>query len=856
MKARLNLQELKKLKKTLNFDDEPCGMNTKNLILTVFVVLFQASLSLQAFAIEGDKKGPKHVVTDEQGIEEPGRIGPVPQTNPVNVTGKTKGSTLPSTDRGAAPIVNLPTNGGLNSRVGKSVLAPAALPGNANTVPVPQENKVAMPPPLTNAPAVMNTSNTNVVEANAPIPKKPAPAPVELQSASFNSTIPLKPVQELSMSGLKTKSNPGASPCEDKALSEIYKLLLADNNNVIGIMFELTAMRLAKRTLAQEPTYSTFEDLAVDSIKTLNAQVAKLDKDQNIQKSVLNVYETYGKKQDLKVVSDNWDDIKKDAREARDRAADACYFDKTKRFNNSETSAFVMAAVLGEGGNLGGSTLVDPSKLTDIDAATLWMVERTRAEAETRDPEKYKIGSKNGNMLNVSTRVTRYLGRISDGRKELKTGEVQALIEKEQDKLTDLVKSIYEDTKAEAKNNIKKELVACLNLANSSCADCTKGSLSKLETENLDIDRIQRGLLETVSKSDNLKISKDLIATLGPVYLDFNNIPNPEHMTKESTHDLGADHAKDTDAPAGTTAVPKLPPRGTKEICKKFFTDKALRKKGGRSVSGHTTHSPRPAQTDGPTPAVTTPVITPVITSQVKPVTPPSTTQDTNQASTPDVTNSQAVAAAIAAAPVANSVVAAPESSADAPVPAAQAQAVAVSAVAVPAVAVPKVAAPAPAAVAAPAPSTLAPVVATNTTNAFAAKNKPSAGIPYVGVVHPAAELPGESEEFTKFIQDAEKNKGATKYKARDSFTAVPTSRAVASKPKGVEASIQAVVTAPNGETKFGVCTTKNHVDGKGQVTGLDVKKADGSLEYYQFDKAKGKQLERLQQSAERCEVK
>ncbi|MBC7397960.1 MAG: hypothetical protein H7333_11000, partial [Bdellovibrionales bacterium] len=369
--------------------------------------------------------------------------------------------------------------------------------------------------------------------------------PVEVKAVDAKAgaveAVDAKPVE------VKTAKQESAAPgkgCEDAALKKIYDLMLHDQANTLGIMFELTAMRLAKRSLEQMPKATTFEELTRGNIKTLEKRLNGIKSSVEMQKQVKEIYETYGKKNDLKLIS-------KDLNQMMKRNHDACYFSKNQRFQNDEASSYILAVSVGE----------KDSEVSDIDAATVWVVERARAEAEKTDPEHYALGKENGNLLNISTRVSRYLGRIEDGKNA--TADVMAdLIQTEEKKLVSVLAGAY--------LQVKTSLKTCLLQETNNCEKCTLTRLDNFEKEKGGIDQIQRGLLSSVAKSDNLKMEQDLKGKMGDVVYDFSNFakkgekdvipPNPPRGKYDACgHVLGASHAGPAKAPVSRSPGTKAP---------------------------------------------------------------------------------------------------------------------------------------------------------------------------------------------------------------------------------------------------------------------------------------------------------
>ncbi len=450
----------------------------------------------------------------------------------------------------------------------KSVPAKKAAPAKRKAVakkPVVQPKKATASTKKSSAPRVGNSGpSTNALAPEAteasvgstgPIEEIAPLEPVKVNAVAVPATTALAPETAAKpitapVSDANTAPTTGPGSCEDVALKKIYDLMLHDQSNTVGIMFELTAMRLAKRSLEQMPKATTFEELTQGNIKALEKRLNGIQSSSEIQKQVKDIYETYGKKSDLSIISRDFNQMMK-------KNQNACYFSKHQRFQNDEASAYILAVSVGE----------KDSGLSDIDAATVWVVERARAEAEKTDPEHYAIGKDNGNLLNMSTRVSRYLGRIEDGKNA--TPEVMVdLIAEEEKKLVGVLAGAY--------LQVKVALKACLLKETNNCEKCTVTRMESFEKSNEDIDQIQRGLLSTVAKSDNLKIEKDLKGRMGDVVYDFSN------FAKKGENDV----------------IPPNPPRGKYDACGHLIKASHAPKAPSRAPSNQESKEAAPAQTE------------------------------------------------------------------------------------------------------------------------------------------------------------------------------------------------------------------------------------------------------------------
>ena len=296
-----------------------------------------------------------------------------------------------------------------------------------------------------------------------------------------------------------------------------------DNANVLGKMFELTTIRLARKALAEGNI--TLEGYTRNKITDLEKQMKAIKGSGEIQDQVKAVYETYGKSGDLKAINN-------DLNSALSKGQKACYWSKSTRLMNDQVSAFVLA-VSASDKNAG---------VTDADAATLWAVEKIRKGAASSD-KSYDPNSKNNanaNLMNVSNRVARYLGALQnektnsgailDGKSSSKA-DLDQLISTQEKEITDMIPKAYAQ--------VKVSLYQCIDDHNKSCASCAASEKVKFEENNLGLDQIQRSLMQAVAKSENVKMEASIKGKIGEIDFDFNETlakgevaQAPERMNK------------------------------------------------------------------------------------------------------------------------------------------------------------------------------------------------------------------------------------------------------------------------------------------------------------------------------------
>ena len=374
---------------------------------------------------------------------------------------------------------------------------------------------ITTPVPVT--PAVVNTAATTTTSA----PLTPATGTPVIPATTIPGTAPVTPsATTVATSPSVTTPPPStadADACNDKVMQEIYALLEGDQYNILPKMFELTAMRLAERALEQNPDASTLEEVTKDKIKDLSGQIASEKTSGVFKDKVLGAYRKYGKATDADAVDSDFEHFQK-------KSQNSCYWSKNTRLANDDVSAYVLAVSASEPG----------SDLSEIDAATLWVVEKARKASEAADAH-YKVGNlivkgnaaetdKNGegNLLNISTRVARYLGRIKGG-KNVDKDTLKSMIKAEEQKITDAIAAISKDPK------ITAELQKCASLQlkaegnDPSCVECTAKKVDSFVKSNLTLEKLEQGLLLSVSNSANLKMDHDLKMKLGTNTFDFSN---------------------------------------------------------------------------------------------------------------------------------------------------------------------------------------------------------------------------------------------------------------------------------------------------------------------------------------------
>lgn len=458
-----------------------------------------------------------------------GATGPVPPPPMVGSGAPPNGSALPPTVGAAAPTEN----------------------------PVPAVQTA--PPPAAQATGVQGTTELpNNTDDNGPLGNKPQVGGItnEPRSGGKRPGVPESLQTSLDSDVAGMSFDPKAS-CEDQGLAKIYELLLKDKSNVLGSLFELTSMRLARRAL--ETDSDTLEQMARREVTDLEAKVEALKGSGEIQTGMKAIYETYGKKADIETIN-------QDLTQSFGKAKEGCYWYKAERLMNDHASSFVLAVTTSE----------KDSGLSDIDAATIWAVEKIRTTAAAKNPA-YRIGNAMGNLMNISTRTARYLGKIHGGKASGKE-EIEKDIAAVQASLNGAI--------AEAYTKVKVALNECFKAKNANCTQCVTDAQSAFESKSMGFDKIQRGLLQAVSKSENLKMESGLVARMGNISLDLSgfakgNVPPATTKGKEFADCM---HARKSKARKGGKSA-RMPATTQKAAAPEKFEivdqNNFMRKSGG-----------------------------------------------------------------------------------------------------------------------------------------------------------------------------------------------------------------------------------------------------------------------------------
>ncbi len=457
-----------------------------------------------------------------------------PRTDTVSVSNVPPPPSLPSDTSGtkpsstiAVPATNTNTTPGSGNTPGTNTGVPATntttpgttIPGTGTdigTSNTPVQGTSTTPPTLGNTSQVGGVNQAqpnrggNHGKGRGKRLKAPAPATEADIPVAPVAPVPVAaPVAVPAVSGTQTSATTPVASCEDEALKEVYKIISSDQNNAFAKMFELTVMRLAKKALAEGNV--TLEGYTQNKIAELEGYFEKSKEAGEVQNKVKAAYEMYGKPGDLAAIN-------KDLDAAMARGQKACYWSSSTRLQNDHTASYVLAM-----------SVADPdSGLSDADAATIWAVEKIRKGAGVN----FENGRAYGNLLNVSTRVARYLGAIQGGT-SVTPEQLDAKIAAQEKELNDLI--------GKARTKAEMGLAACIERQNPSCVECQAKAKASLSAATSSMEQVQRGLALAVQKSENVKMVSGLKGKMGDIDFNLDNFTHgavkkaPERMSEVDT---------------------------------------------------------------------------------------------------------------------------------------------------------------------------------------------------------------------------------------------------------------------------------------------------------------------------------
>jgi hypothetical protein len=177
-------------------------------------------------------------------------------------------------------------------------------------------------------------------------------------------------------------TTPAGDPkCQEELKIEIAKLLEQDKNNIIGLQYELTVLKMASLVVGEKK--STLEGMIKQSADTIaKADQGKIDK-------MRELYKKYGLPEDEQKLYDH----------LKEKSINANYYAKDKRFFNQDSSAFLMMY----------QQLNPSSTIKDSDISVLWLMDKVSQKAQSQFG-KYSSAH---NRTNLSTRIAQYTDAIN-----------------------------------------------------------------------------------------------------------------------------------------------------------------------------------------------------------------------------------------------------------------------------------------------------------------------------------------------------------------------------------------------------------------------------------------------------------
>lgn len=288
------------------------------------------------------------------------------------------------------------------------------------------------------------------IAASSPRPTEPAPEPAAEVPTEPNNVVtpietkpeevkPVEPVSPVVEVAPKVESS-----CKDQLTQALSKLLQDDKQNIIGHQFELTVLRMAAFAVGHNK--KSMEDY----IRTKSSYIAKMDN--GIIDHMNQVYKQYGLKSDAEKIT----------KHLKQKAVNASYFPRDKRFFNEDSSAFVLAL----------QKMIPNSGLKDTDVSVLWFMDKINKETR-KTKGRYSAAA---NITNLSTRIAQYTG-LTGAKKAYNSDELKALAANQQKELNAELNSFIDSFK-EANAECYKELFT------DSKADCdlsvVEGSLAQI----------------------------------------------------------------------------------------------------------------------------------------------------------------------------------------------------------------------------------------------------------------------------------------------------------------------------------------------------------------------------------------
>ncbi len=291
-----------------------------------------------------------------------------------------------------------------------------------------------------------------------------------------------------------TPEKTAAATCKDDALKAIVATLQNDSD-ILNKLFNLTSLKVALKVVRDgKASDITIEDALRGEAGKLAKEVESNEGNAEIQANLKALYEKHQKPYDAAILRDEIGKFKT-GKYTQGGAPLA------GRLFNGHTSAFLLLAANRADEKMRAKT--DKLAITEVDVATVWAVEKIRAEAEKVDAGKYKIGSQLGNILNASTRVYHML-TFGDGGVASQERASRKSIEEAIRKSSKEV-----DTSVETAFHLAESgLTDCLKKAHGTCAQCAIDDFEAFHDKVLN-DALA-SLLQSVSRAKTVQVNKDL----------------------------------------------------------------------------------------------------------------------------------------------------------------------------------------------------------------------------------------------------------------------------------------------------------------------------------------------------------
>lgn len=245
---------------------------------------------------------------------------------------------------------------------------------------------------------------------------------------------------------VKTTDSPTLDECKEALQQALAEILKDDTKNIIGMQYELTVLKMA--VLASESKGKTMESF----IQSQSKAIEEADKEGKILVKVNATYKKYGLPEDQKALVDH----------LKQKATEAEYYKKEKRFYNQESSAFLLAY----------QNLNPEAGFKDSDISILWYMDKVNQRAVINS--KGNKFSAQSNLTNLSTRVAHYTADIK-GLKSQSKENLLGLVSQQKKKIDKEMEAVLE--------GFKKSNLACYNSLFGGAAGDKECNLKVLDEE-------------------------------------------------------------------------------------------------------------------------------------------------------------------------------------------------------------------------------------------------------------------------------------------------------------------------------------------------------------------------------------